>query len=400
MGSLEPVFKGRHAVLAGGALLAVAVALAATNLRISVTSMSSVLGDVAHDLVASPAWSSAITAAPSVCFGLAAVLAPWLGRRLGSGSAIGVALAVLVAGLFIRVLDGPTLLLLGTFGASSGIAVCNVLIPVVVKESFPKRLGFVTGIYSAALAAGSAIAATLTPLADTAAGSWRPALAVWAVPAFLALVLWLFAARRKVVAGKGSSTAGTSKRRSMIRSPLAWAVTLLFAAQSTYAYVIMGWLPEMLRDAGVGRDTAGALLGVTMVVAVPLNLFVPAIAARRKSQSGLVVALTVLPVLGVFGMLLSPASAPWLWTILLGLGTGIFPVVLTMMSLRTRNSGDTAQLSAMAQGIGYLISSAGPFAAGLIYGALGSWTVPLLLVLAVLVVQAVLGAIVGRPRYI
>jgi CP family cyanate transporter-like MFS transporter len=54
----------------------------------------------------------------------------------------------------------------------------------------------------------------------------------------------------------------------------------------------------------------------------------------------------------------------------------------------------------MSQGFGYLIAAGGPFAAGLVHGLLGSWTVPLILVLGILATQAVLGAIIGRPRYI
>jgi MFS transporter, CP family, cyanate transporter len=388
----------RHVVLAGTGLLAVAVALAALNLRISVTSVSSVLSDVRRDLTATTAWSSAVTAAPSVCFGLAALCAPWLARRLGGGPAIAASLALLVTGLVVRVLDGPSLLLMGTFAASVGIAVCNVLIPVAVSESFPKRLGLVTGVYSASLAAGSAIAATATPPLDTAAGGWRPALAAWAIPAVLALALWLISARQSgEVVAKGRIS---GIRRSLYRVPLAWVMTVLFASQSIYAYVIMGWLPQMLRDAGVDRDTAGALLGVAMIIAVPLNLLVPPIAARRRGQSGVVVVLSVVPAFGVVGMILWPAALPLLWTVLLGIGTSAFPVTLTMMSLRTRHSGDTARLSAMTQGIGYLLAAGGPFAAGLLYGALGDWTVPLILVLGVLTLQAVLGTVAGRPRQI
>ena len=385
-------------MLAGTTLLAVAVTLAAANLRISVTSLSSVLGDVQRGLTATSAWASAVTAAPSICFGLAALASPWLARKLGGGPAIGAALALLAIGLGVRVLAGPGLLLGGTFIACAGIAVCNVLVPVVVKESFPNRLGLITGFYSSSMAAGSAIAAAATPPLVTAAGGWRPALAAWAIPAALALAVWLIGARKdtEVVTDGHAGHA----RRNLLRVPMAWVFTLLFAAQSTYAYVIMGWLPEILRDAGIGRDAAGMLLGITMVVAVPLNLFVPAFAARMRSQSGVMIVLTVLPVLGVLGLIFAPALAPLAWALLLGAGMSIFPVVLTMMALRTRTSTETTQLSGMSQGFGYLIAACGPFVAGLVYGWLGSWTVPLILVLGILAAQATLGAIIGRPRYI
>ena len=385
-------------MLAGTTLLAVAVTLAAANLRISVTSLSSVLGDVQRGLTATSAWASAVTAAPSICFGSAALLSPWLARKLGGGPAIAVALALLAAGLGVRVLAGPGLLLGGTFIACAGIAVCNVLVPAVVKESFPNRLGLITGFYSSSMAAGSAIAAAATPPLVTAAGGWRPALAAWAIPAALALAVWLIGARKDTTIVTDGRVQPV--RRNLLRVPMAWVFTLLFAVQSTYAYVIMGWLPEILRDAGIGRDAAGVLLGITMVVAVPLNLFVPAIAARMRSQSGVMIGITVLPVLGVLGLILAPGLAPLLWALLLGAGMSIFPVVLTMMALRTRTSAETTQLSGMSQGFGYLIAASGPFLAGLVYGWLGSWTVPLILVLGILAAQATLGAIIGRPRYI
>ena len=76
-------------------------------------------------------------------------LASPLARRVGGAPAIAAALAVLVVGLGVRVLAGSGLLLLGTLLACAGIAVCNVLVPVVVKESFPNRIGLITGVYSA-----------------------------------------------------------------------------------------------------------------------------------------------------------------------------------------------------------------------------------------------------------
>lgn len=388
----------RHAVLAGTTLLAVAVTLAAANLRISVTSLSSVLGDVQRSLTATSAWASAVTAAPSICFGLAALVSPWLARRIGGGPAIAAALAVLTIGLGVRVLAGSGLLLVGTFIACAGIAVCNVLVPVVVKESFPNRIGLITGVYSASLAGGSAIAAAVTPQLETAAGGWRPALAAWAIPAGLALAAWLVGARKDTMVLAGDQPKHSD--RNLLRVPMAWVFTLLFAAQSIFAYVVMGWLPEILRDAGIDRDAAGVLLGITMVVAVPLNLVIPHLAAKLRSQSLVMVGLTVAPVLGVLGVMLAPTAAPLLWALLLGAGTTIFPVVLLMMGLRTRNSAETTQLSGMSQGFGYLIAAGGPFAAGLVHAALGSWTVPLILVLGILAAQALLGAVIGRPRFI
>ncbi|MDQ4119542.1 MAG: MFS transporter, partial [Actinomycetota bacterium] len=170
----------RRAALVGTPLLILGVALAASNLRPAVTSMASVLGEVRDDLGATSAWASLLTAVPTICFGLAAIAAPWLGRRIGTARAVGVALTVLTVGSLLRVLDGPWVVLGGTFVAASGIAIGNVLIPVVVKESFPHAVARVTGVYTAALAAGGGIGAAVTPPLEALLGSWRGAVGAWA----------------------------------------------------------------------------------------------------------------------------------------------------------------------------------------------------------------------------
>ncbi|WP_344845212.1 hypothetical protein [Nonomuraea dietziae] len=87
-----------------------------------------------------------------------------------------------------------------------------MLIPVVVKESFPARIGLMTGVYTAALQLGATLGSALTPPLDTALGGWRPALATWAAPAVLALVVWTVAARGGRVRGRPRRPTGGGAR--------------------------------------------------------------------------------------------------------------------------------------------------------------------------------------------
>jgi CP family cyanate transporter-like MFS transporter len=50
----------------------------------------------------------------------------------------------------------------------------------------------------------------------------------------------------------------------------------------------------------------------------------------------------------------------------------------------------------MAQSIGYVVAAMGPFAVGLLHDLTGGWTVPFLLLFAVLVVQCAAGVLAGR----
>lgn len=393
------VLENRHVPLVGTTLLAIGVALAAANLRPAVTSLASVLVDVRAALGVSAAWTSALTAVPALCFGFAAFAAPWLGRRLGMARAVGLSLAVLTLGLVLRVIDGPWVVLGGTFIACAGIAVSNVLIPVVVKASFPTKVGLLTGVYTGTLAAGAALAAAFTPWLEDTLGSWRLAVGAWALLSAGALAVWAAGARHGATSTVVRSAAPVAKR-SLLRSPLAWVITIFFGLQSLFAYTVMGWLPAMLIDSGVDRNTAGMLLAVTMLLGVPVSLLVPPIAARFADQGPVVLVLGLLSIAGVLGMTVAPAAAPGLWVVLIGVGMGMFPLALLIMSLRGRSTSDTARLSAMAQSIGYLIAASGPFAFGLLRDATGSWTVSLTVQLVLLAALTALGMIAGRPRYV
>lgn len=398
-GRAEDIGPSRRGALVGTPLLVVGVALAAANLRPAVTSMSSVLGEVRDGLGASAIWASVLTAVPTICFGLAAIAAPLLARRLGTARAIGLAMAVLTAGLVLRVVDGPWVVLGGTFVAAAGIAIGNVLIPVVVKQSFPHAVGRVTGIYTAALAAGGGIGAAFTPPLEPLLGGWRGAVGAWALLSLAALVVWAAGARHgepePVVC-----TAEAVERRPMVRRPLAWVVTAFFGLQACVAYVAMGWLSELFVSVGVTRTDAGLMLALINLIGIPLSFIIPPIALNRPSQSGWIVGLACCSLAAVAGLAIAPAAAPWLWTVLLGTGMAVFPLGLGVIALRTRESAETTDLSAMAQGFGYLIGAAGPFLFGVLHGATGSWTPSLVLLGVVIVVEMVLGWVAGRPRLV
>jgi CP family cyanate transporter-like MFS transporter len=382
--------------LAGGGLLIAAVVLTALNLRPAITSVGPILGAIRESLGASATWAGLLTTLPGLCFAAAGLAAPWLARRIGLQRAISAALVTLVVGLLLRVLDGPFVVIGGTVVATGGIALINVLIPVVIKGSFPAQIGVMTGIYTAALQGGGAMGSAFTPPMESAFGSWRGALGGWAALSLLALIAWLVGARRVSTVELPARPTGGS----LLRNRLAWTVTLFFGFQSTLAYIMLGWLPEVFIDSGVPKATAGMLVGLMSLIAVPVSIFLAPLAARSGSQSGWIVALGVIGLVGVIGLLVDPAAAPLLWSLLVGLGLSVFSLALTVIALRARTTEDTAQLSGMAQGFGYLLAGIGPFLFGLLHDLTNGWTVPWIFVLVIYSLQITMGALAGRNRYV
>ncbi|TDB88458.1 MFS transporter [Actinomadura sp. KC216] len=378
---------------ARAALVLVAVVLVAVNLRVAVTSLGAVLDQARSDLAMSTLATSTAATLPVVCFGGVALATPRLIRRMGAKTGLGLALGLLLAGQLVRVGAGEATLLAGTFVACAGIAVGNVLIPVIVKIEFPARVGEVTGAYSAAMSGGAAIGAAATVPIGDAAGGWRGGLAAWSVLAAAALAIWLPQMRRSHAPAEPRAPVAA-----MIRSPVAWAVTLLFATQSVLAFVVMAWLPTIYIDAGFAPGEAGTLLAVALLVGVPVYFVVPVLAARLRRQGSLGAGMTAVQIVGLAGLLLRPESVPWLWAVLIGIGGGVFPLTLALFSMRTRTATDTATLSAMAQSAGYLLAALGPFTIGVLRDVTDSWTTPVSVLMAICVVQAALSFSAGKPR--
>jgi CP family cyanate transporter-like MFS transporter len=183
---------------------------------------------------------------------------------------------------------------------------------------------------------------------------------------------------------------------------VALAVMAYFGLQSLSFYAMLTWLPGMLEsDAGVSPVTAGALLAFGALVGAPLSLVVPPLAARRPGQTAWIVAATVPVAVAVLGLLVAPTAAPALWAILYGLGTGAaFPLAMTLVLFRARDVAQTGRLSAAAQSVGYLVAATGPLAVGLLHDATDGWTAGLVLLLALLVVQLIVGLAAARPRLV
>ncbi|WP_175408729.1 MFS transporter [Streptomyces sp. TRM64462] len=388
-------------------LLIVGLVLTALNLRPAITSLGALLEEVRTGLHMSGSVAGVLTSVPPLCFAVFGLTAPRLARRFGAATVVCAGTAAIAAGLLIRPFAGGTAAFLAASAlALMGIALSNVLMPVIVKRYFPDRVGTMTGLYSMALALGTSLAAAVTvPMTSALGGDWRTGLGVWAVLALLAVVPWIPVVRDRdgTAPAPDTATAGESAANGaprIVRSRTAWALACFFGLQATGAYITMGWLPQIFRDAGVPAGTAGVLLAVTMVMGVPLAFVIPRVAGRMRQQGPIVVVLGLCGLAGYAGLLTAPAAGAWAWALLLGVANCAFPLALTMIGMRARSGTGVVRLSAFAQSVGYLISIPGPILVGALYQHSGGWNVPLALMAGLVVPQMVAGVLAGRDRTI
>ncbi|MFE6848468.1 CynX/NimT family MFS transporter [Streptomyces sp. NPDC057686] len=390
-----------------GPVLIVGIVLAALNLRPAITSLGALFEEVRTGLGMSGTVAGLITSVPALCFAVFGVTAPRLSRRFGPAAVVCAGMAAVAAGLLIRPFTHNAAGFLAASALSlAGIALTNVLLPVIVKRWFPDRVGTMTGLYSMALALGTSLAAAATvPMTSALGGSWRTGLLVWAVLAVAAVLPWLpvaAAARRekRAAAREPAAHVRADAGPKIVRSRTAWALACYFGLQATGAYITMGWLPQIFRDAGVSASTAGVLLAVTMVMGVPLAFVIPNLAGRMKNQGAIAAALGVFGLVGYTGLHFAPAAGAWAWALLLGVSNCAFPLVITLIGLRAKSPAGVVKLSAFAQSAGYLVSIPGPLLIGALYQHSGGWDLPLTVMAGLLIPQIALGVLAGRDRTI
>ncbi|MFK3984700.1 MFS transporter [Micromonospora sp. NPDC050397] len=372
------------------------VLLLALNLRAAIAGLAPLLPDVRADLGLGRATAGLLTTLPVLCFGLLSSLAALLGRRLGVERALLLALLGIVAGSALRGLSGVGWLVAGTAAIGAGITIGNVLLPSVVKQDFAHRQGLVTGLTTAAMTGGAALAAAVTgPLAHSTPLGWRGALLLLGLIAAVAALVWLPQLR-----GRHEAPAVRVGGAAVWRVPLVWQLAMFMAMQALTYYATLAWLPALLRDGGVSVTGAGWGLALFNVLGIGTAVLAPTLAVRRPDQRALTVAVCAGWGLALAGLLVAPSLYP-VWCALGGLAQGAgIGLALALIVLRARTPESARDLSGVVQSVGYLVGSTGPLLMGVLRDSSGGWTLPLLALLVAVAAMTVAGLGAARDRQI
>lgn len=366
----------------------VGILLLAINLRPAITAVGPVITDVGHDLALTPAELGLLGALPVATFGIISGFIQILIGRFGVERVTLGSMLLLTGATVLRSWPGPEAnLWVGTILVGAAIAMGNVAVPVIVKRAYPDRAAGITGIYTAVLGVFAGLAAALAvPISNLSTLGWRLSLGVWAMLTIVAAVYWAGQAISVSPIRGGTSVPLQETSTNLWRSPVAWQLSVYMGTQSAMFYVAITWLPSVEQHLGYSAVTAGWHMFILQIAGVGGNLLAPLVMRLGPDQRLATVLPAVFFLLAVAGFYWFPGLA-LLWVLVLGTGTGAsFVVALSLMATRASNLRIAGQLSAMSQGVGYIIAGFILFVAGQVAGQA---------MLGVLAVLALTGAIVG-----
>jgi len=386
-------------VLGGQGLLLGGILLIASAIRAPITGVAPMLGLIRESSGISAAEAGILTTLPLLAFAAMSPVAAILGRRYGMERSLFGALLLIAAGIALRSTGPVWALFFGTGTLGAGIAVANVLLPSLLKRDFPTRIASLTGAYAITSGLAQALASVAAiPLAELPGSSWHFSAASTLVFPLAALMVWIPQLRQaSVPTGELASLPHGGR---IWHSALAWQVTGFLGLTSLVFYIIVGWLPAILVQAGYPAAMAGSLHGVSQLATAVPGLILGPMVARMKDQRVLAITVSLTTCIALVGLWQLPSLA-MLWVALFGFGAGAaFILGLTFVSLRTAHSHQAAALSGMAQCLGYSLAAAGPPLAGFAHDATGGWELALACCAVATVLMAVLGSFAGRAATI
>jgi len=376
-------------------------------LRGPIIATAPVIGDIRVELGFTAAQAGLLTSLPVLCFALATPVASLLIARAGADLATTLALLGVVLGGVVRSAGDATATIVGTVLMGVFLTIGNVVVPVLIRRDVPAaRVRTATAFYTSSLIVGSVVATVATaPLAE--AVGWRASLAVWAAVVALVLAVWCVADGRRAFAPErrmpsrgsvASSAPASAVRRDRVTAGL---LAVGFAGQAFGYYGLTAWLPTLLEDElGFDPTAAGGGASVFQLAGLIGAIGVPLLAR----SAGLPVVGAVMGALWLvvpLGLLVAPEG--WLaWSLVGGAaqGAGITFAFIAVVEI-ARDDGHARRVSAVMQGVGYGLGGAtAPTVLGAVHDATASWSLPLVLVAAALVVFGTLSvATVVRARH-
>lgn len=378
-------------------LLLIGIVPVALNLRVGITSVPPLLPQMVRQLPLSGVQASLLVALPTICFGVFAFAAGPLRAWLGDERAILVGLVAVVVGLAARALFPTILLFAGTIAAGCGIGLLNVLLTSLIRHRAASYVGRFLAINMLGLNLGSSVASAVAVPIAQASGSLGLSLGIWALFGMIALACWLpQVANPRREARRSGEVTGVFR---LMGHPLAWALAGVMGMQSLSYYTTLSWTPTLLQSRGMGAVEAGLLVAVLGVVGLATATTGPLLTQRIRGQRLVVILCFGVEGVGFAGLVLAPLALAPLWVVLLALGQGaLLPLALYFFIVRAADTATAAGLSAMGQGVGYLVTSAGAFMVGVLYHATGSWLPPLAAFLVVVMTGIVCGLVGAGER--
>jgi CP family cyanate transporter-like MFS transporter len=349
------------------------------NLRSVLLATPPILPQAQHELGLSYTAVGLLTSLPTLVMGGLALPAGLVAGRVGASRAVTLGLLLLAGGAFLRGVWVAALpLYIFTFVLGLGVTLSQTAIPVLISQWFPSRIGFVAALYTDGLILGEALGAALTAsvvLAVLGANAWPATFVFWSLPAFLALVLWLWLAPPAAATAPRQPSgahgqAASSEPHARPSRVSAWRLGGLLGGASLVFFAMNTWIPSYNKALGISSATT-LTLAVLNTIQLPVGLALTGFAERLAGRRWPLVLAGVICVFAIVGMLATPSALQTAWVALLGVGSSCVFVLGIALPPLLATREEVARLTGATLSLSYTTAFIGPFLGGALWDLFG-----------------------------
>jgi len=385
------------------------------NLRAPITSLPPIIQDLTAIFHISGGFAGFLTSIPVLCFGLLTPLIGFLMKNIRLETTIFLTLAGIALGTFVRSAGGINAIVAGTAIIGVALTAGNIAGLLVIGREFPHRINAMTGLYVFGMSWGAMGTMALTAPLSLAIG-WRPALALPALLALVAIALWLAVGfheykenrilmqlqnhpEEPAATSSQTEAATASSASSVMKLPLVWVLSAAFAAHTFLFYGITAWLPVYLTQSIQMSDaTAGVAASLFQFMGLLGCFGLPLLAGTQRFSTRI---LFLIVTLSWAATAVGLWTAPRLWGVWVAFGGigggGGFTVIFSMIMRYAKDLNENRSISTVVQTMGYIIAAISPFAIGHLHDASGNWQGSMALLSGAALLMILCGLI--APKY-
>ena len=378
------------------------VILVSTNLRAPITAVSPILDEMKSVLKIDNFQASLLTSIPLFVFAFFSILVSKATAKINIRHGLIYSLIILIIGIYVRIYGNISMLYIGSLLIGLGICIGNVLTPAYIKNTFPTKIGIMTGIFSVSMSLIAALASGLSiAIGNWTNLGWKGSLGVWIVAAIAALIIVCIDSLKNKTATQQKTVQSEDVKFNIFKSKQAWNISIFMGLQSLIYYCLVALLPTLLIDFGMTKTNAGWVFSVLQLAMLPAMLVSPVLASRMKNPKIMIYITSALYFIGIITLLIFKAKFSYLSAILIGIAGGFaFSLSILFFSLSTKTMVGTIKISGMAQSVGYLIAAFGPPIFGKLYDIDSTWSYSLYFLMFCMMILTFFGIKASQPKFV
>jgi CP family cyanate transporter-like MFS transporter len=400
---LHPLLRVRHTPK--GLLILLILAFSMT-IRGPISVYGPIAELLAGELKVDFALIGLLSGLPVFCYAIFIPLANIVVGKLGLEKSVVLSMGIIGVGIVVRSLAGFETLFLGTVVIGAGIALGNVIFPLLISREFTNRYVTVIGIVSVGMSVANFSAGALTyPLSE--AIGWRWTLASWVIFVFISLYLIFHyrirakrgASRKALRKGMnewissrsmtGQDSLANATSRNVFKVGITYLLAIIFFCQCAAWNIFTAWLPQIFVSLGQDPTSAGVAAALFQIFGILGALTTAPLLDKIGYQKSFIVisiGWLILPI----GLIALPSF--WiLFIIIAGSAQSmIYNTIFGAINKWSKTPREIRQMSMVVQTFSYALAGFCPIVAGGLFDVLQSWTYILWVCVGLLIVMMVL----------